>query len=154
MPTNVSDLSRRAYHGSVSFVDEQVGLIYQALVNNSMLESTFILWSADHGDGQGDHYHWRKGYPYEFSAHVPMLVRWPESAARSVAIPRGTVIRSLVSELRDVFHTAVDVAGAGGLIPAGHFKPEDGKSLLCLLKDPSGAGCDYAPNPGPWRRVQ
>ncbi len=23
--------------------------------------------------------------------------------------------------------------------------------LLCLLRDPSGATCDYAPNPGPWR---
>ena len=123
MPTtqNGSDLSRRAYHGSVSFVDEQVGLIYAALVNASLLESTFILWSADHGDGQGDHYHWRKGYPYEFSAHVPMLVRWPQSAAASVTIPRGTVITSLVSELRDIFHTAVDVAGAAAasLIPAG-----------------------------------
>ena len=45
-----------------------------------------------------------------------------------VAMPRGSVIHGLVSELRDVFHTAVDVAGAGKLIPAGHFKPEDGKS--------------------------
>ena len=31
------------------------------------------------------------------------------------------------------------------------FDPADGKSLLCLLTDPTGASCDYAPNPGPWR---
>ena len=58
----------------------------------------------------------------------------------------------LVTELRDVFHTAVDIAGASGLVPAGHFKPEDGKSMLCLLKDPTGQKCDYAPNPGAWRQ--
>lgn len=123
------------------------------MVNASLLESTFILWSADHGDGQGDHYHWRKGYPYEFSAHVPMLMRWPQSYSSVASIPRGTVITGLVSELRDIFHTAVDVGDAAGLIPAGHFKPEDGKSLLCLLKDPTGATCDYAGNPGPWRQA-
>eukprot|EP00729_Bicosta_minor_P003230 gene3230-7363_t len=147
------DLRFRGQEGSVAFVDEQVGHIYDALVNASLLESTFILWSADHGDGQGDHYHWRKGYPYEFSAHVPMLMRWPQSYSSVASIPRGTVITGLVSELRDIFHTAVDVGDAAGLIPAGHFKPEDGKSLLCLLKDPTGATCDYAGNPGPWRQA-
>lgn len=52
MPTNETDLSRRAYYGSVNFVDEQVGLIYEALTNTSQLENTYILWTADHGDGQ------------------------------------------------------------------------------------------------------
>ena len=40
---------------------EQMGLIYETLVQTSLLESTFILWTSDHGDGQGDHFHWRKG---------------------------------------------------------------------------------------------
>ena len=155
MPAANVSVSRRAYYASIAFVDEQVGAIYQALENTSMLESTFIMWTADHGDGQGDHYHWRKGYPYEFSAHVPFLLRWPASPAalpRPVTIARGTVITDLVSELRDVLHTAVDIAGAQGLVPAGHFQAEDGKSLLCLLQDPSGKTCAYSPNPGPWRK--
>lgn len=80
-------------------------------------------------------------------------MRWPQSYSSVASIPRGTVITGLVSELRDIFHTAVDVGDAAGLIPAGHFKPEDGKSLLCLLKDPTGATCDYAGNPGPWRQA-
>ena len=33
------------------------------------------------------------------------------------------------------------------------FAATDGKSLLCLLADPTGkAACDYPPNPGPWRQ--
>ena len=98
-----------------------------------------------------------------------MLLRWPEQweeaqarAGRAVAVTRGTELPPpIVSELRDIFHTLVDAAGIAGnatLVPpyatgdTGHFKATDGKSLLCLLADPTGrAHCDYAPNPGPWR---
>lgn len=40
-------------------------------------DNTFILFTADHGDMMGDHYHWRKGYPYYGSASIPMLLSWP-----------------------------------------------------------------------------
>jgi arylsulfatase A-like enzyme len=152
MPDNETVMARRCYLASVMFVDEQVGLIYDTLKKRGLLENTYIMWTADHGDGQGDHFHWRKGFPYEFSAHVPMLMRWPESDAAQVKMPRGTVLDNVVTELRDVFHTAVDVANASHLIPAGHFLPTDGKSMRCLLRDPSGQACDYAVNPGPWRQ--
>jgi len=38
-----------------------------------------------------------------------------------------------------VFPTMLDAAGATATVPAGH--QIDGMSLLCLLKDPSGASC-------------
>eukprot|EP01062_Namystynia_karyoxenos_P022380 TRINITY_DN18574_c0_g1_i1.p1 TRINITY_DN18574_c0_g1~~TRINITY_DN18574_c0_g1_i1.p1 ORF type:complete len:561 (+),score=130.00 TRINITY_DN18574_c0_g1_i1:75-1685(+) len=152
MPAADADFTRRAYYASVAFVDEQVAKIYQALLDRNWLENTLILWTSDHGDGQGDHYHWRKGFPYEFSAHVPMMVRWPNSMD-GVKMPRGAVVRApLVAELRDVLHTFVDSAGAADAVPQGTFQPEDGKSLLCLLRDPSGLTCPYSPNPGPWRK--
>jgi hypothetical protein len=78
-------------------------------------------------------------------------------------VPRGTTIHPpIVSELRDVFHTMIDAAGiahnatlvkprSSGDVTA--FAQEDGKSLLCLLRDPTGTtDCDYPPNPGPWRQ--
>lgn len=43
-----------------------------------------------------------------------------------------------MTELRDVLHTALDIADATDFVPRGHFEKEDGKSLLCLLKDPTG----------------
>lgn len=55
-----------------------------------------------------------------------------------VAIPRGTAIDDKVSELRDLFHTFVDIADLTSAVPSGHFLPTDGKSLLCLLRDPTG----------------
>jgi len=167
MPEKAATLSRRAYTASVNFVDEWIGHIYGALVERNLLERTWILWTSDHGDGQGDMFHWRKGYPYEFSTHIPMLLRWPESWAR--AQPKGSIVDRgtelpppVVTEMRDVFHTFVDAAGIANdakLVPprnskdAARFASEDGKSMLCLLRDPSGkSDCDYAPNPGPWRQ--
>lgn len=164
MPDDDAILSRRAYAASVNFVDEWVGHIYDTLEERNLLERTWILWTSDHGDGQGDMYHWRKGYPYEFSAHVPMLLRWPESwAATQPAgsiVARGSILEPpVVTELRDVLHTMVDAAGLAGSLPAydsgapSAFAAEDGKSMLCLLRDPTGkTNCDYAPNPGPWRQ--
>ena len=56
------------------------------LKRGAEIENTWIIFSADHGDGQGDHYHWRKMYPYEFSAHVPMIVRWPANFAAEAGV--------------------------------------------------------------------
>ena len=154
MPVADRELARRAYRGSIAFVDEQVGRIVATLERRGLLEHTLVLFTADHGDGQGDHFHWRKGYPYEFSAHVPMIVRWPatsqfssstnfaSTAATTTTPPpaaRGIVIQasSGVVALRDVFPTFLDAAGALGSVPPNHTL--QGASVLCLLgRSPSG----------------
>ena len=33
------------------------------------LNDALIVFISDHGDMMGDHYHWRKTYPYEGSTH-------------------------------------------------------------------------------------
>lgn len=165
MPSNATMLARRAYYASASFVDEQMGHIVAALNSTGLLENTLVLFTADHGDGQADHYHWRKGYPYELSAHIPMIMRWPEAmqprlqaAARAAAaaasggsqtghdgdiaaapLPRGSVLKQ-VTELRDVFPTVLDAAGASSSTPANYSM--HGTSLLCLVADPTGASCN------------
>lgn len=117
--------SRQAYYGSVSFVDEQIGRILEALERRGALEETLILFIADHGDMLGDQHMWRKTYAYQPSANIPMLMRWP---AGLLSAQRGTV-RGEPVELRDILPTLLDAAGA-----APH--PEiDGRSLLGLARD-------------------
>jgi len=137
MPADNVVMSRRSYHASISFVDENIGLILKALKTKRFWENTFILFTADHGDGQSDHWHWRKGYPYEFSAHVPMLVRWPESMESQVKMKRGST-SSFVVELRDILPTFLSVAG---ITPPPRMV--DGQSLTCLLADPGGKSCNW-----------
>jgi arylsulfatase A-like enzyme len=48
-------------------------------------------------------------FPYQFSSNVPMTFVWPDSYPSKT--PRGTV-SPLVTELRDVFPTMLDAAGA------------------------------------------
>ncbi len=125
--------ARRAYYGSVSFIDEQVGRIMETLERRGMLEDTLIVFTADHGDMLGDHHHWRKTYAYEGSARIPMLLRWPKGLAPE---NRGTVCDRPV-ELRDVLPTFLDAAGVE---PS---RPLEGSSLLALARDPQA----------PWREM-
>ena len=88
--------SRQGYYGSVTFVDEQIGRIIEALSRRNLMEETLIIFFSDHGDMLGDHHLWRKSYAYAGSARVPMLVLWPEGM---LTASRGSSLDQLV-ELR------------------------------------------------------
>lgn len=114
--------SRRGYYGSISFVDEQIGRILESLEKRRMLNDTLILFTSDHGDMTGDHHLWRKSYPYESSARIPMLMRWPTGL---VSAKRGRAVEQPV-ELRDVLPTFLEAAGVSA-------RPGiDGRSMLAL----------------------
>jgi len=114
--------SREGYYGQVTFVDEQVGHILDELDARGLMEETLILYCSDHGDMLGDHYMWRKVQPYQSSARIPMLMRWPKGL---ISAQRGQVL-SQPTELRDIMATFLDAASAQA--------PEklDGRSLLSL----------------------
>lgn len=125
--------SRRGYYGSVSFVDDQIGRILDALKRRHLMDKTLIVFTADHGDMTGDHNLWRKSYAYESSARIPMLLRWPDGA---VSGRRGKVCAKPV-ELRDVLPTFMDVAGAPGV------EMLDGKSMMALAENPDAEWRPY-----------
>ncbi len=117
--------SRQGYYGSITFIDEQIGRILDALKKRDIYDNTLIIFFGDHGDMLGDHHLWRKTYAYEGSAKIPMLLRWPESMGMNHQ--RGKKLNQPV-ELRDVLPTFLDAAGAA--IP-DHL---DGKSMLELVR--------------------
>ena len=129
LPTQDIQRSRQGYYGSVSFVDEQVGRILDALEKRKMLDDTLIVFFSDHGDMLGDQNLWRKSYAYEQSAHIPLLIRPAVGMQLDVA---GQTIDNPV-EIRDLLPTFLDAAGAE--IPASI----EGKSLLHLVRT-KGAG--------------
>lgn len=101
--------SKRHYYASVSFIDEQVGRIVEALRARGMYDDALICFTSDHGDMMGDHHHWRKTYAYEGSTHIPFLVKFP---AGLKDVPAAGSEDSRVVELRDVLPTMLDAAGA------------------------------------------
>src|SRR6185437_14724685 len=99
--------SRQGYYGGISFVDEQIGRLIDVLKTRDLLENTLILFVADHGDMVGDQHLWRKTYPYEGSAHIPMIVRWGEHFMKA---KRGQVL----TQLTEVLAPADDHGNVGG----------------------------------------
>lgn len=123
--------ARAAYYGSVTFIDAQIGRLLNRMRRDGCLRDTWILFTSDHGDMQGDHNLWRKTYAYEGSARIPLLVVPPLRSER----PRRSQADEVV-ELRDVMPTLLEAAGC--TVPG----TVDGVSLMPLLD---------APSPG-WRR--
>jgi arylsulfatase len=107
---------RAHYYGLISFVDDQVGRILQALRDTGLEESTLVIFLADHGECLGNHGLWGKGpYHYDDVVRVPFIISWKDT------ITPGTVIEEPV-ELLDLAPTILDAAGIP--LPEGRTPPE------------------------------
>lgn len=126
--------SRRHYYANITFIDDQIGEIIAALKEREMYDDAVICFTADHGDMLGDHYHWRKTYPYEGSTHIPYIVKWPAYVEKSLL--DGAKVDQPV-ELRDFLPTFIELAG--GTVPPDM----DGVSLLKLVRGQSAEWRKY-----------
>lgn len=121
------DLFEKAYHrqqmamhfAALTFIDDQVGRLLEALEEADLGENTVVCFTADHGENMGRHGLWGKMNFYEEAVRVPLLMRGPE-------IPPGRRARNPVS-LLDLAPTFLDYAGFTGTPPL------DGRSLRPLL---------------------
>ncbi|MFC1737211.1 sulfatase [Candidatus Hydrogenedentota bacterium] len=110
-------VTRRQYCAAIELIDDQVGLIIEALENRGMLDNTYIVFTSDHGEMLGDHGVYTKEMPYEASIRVPLLVAGP-------GIEGARTSNALV-ELIDVNPTVCELAGlpAQENIDAKSFEP-------------------------------
>lgn len=116
--------SKLYYCANVSFIDEEIGQIIEELKRRNLYDNTLIIYLSDHGDQLGDHYHWRKTYPFEGSTHVPFIVKWPKGIVMEGREPK---VSDAPVELRDVLPTFLETAG--DTVP----QDMDGRSLYALL---------------------
>lgn len=70
---------RKHYYAKVTQLDEQIGLILDALEERSVLDETLLIFTTDHGDNLGDHDLMYKWVMTEQALHVPFLVRLPNA---------------------------------------------------------------------------
>jgi choline-sulfatase len=92
------------YYGEITYIDNCIGRILDAVESRDDAENTLICFFSDHGDHLGDHHAWQKESYFEASCHVPFLLSWPGH------IPAGERHDSLVA-LTDLFGIATSVAG-------------------------------------------
>ncbi len=75
------------YFGMVKCIDDNVGRILDFLDKNQLTENTIVVFTSDHGDLMGEHHKHNKGNPYEASAKIPFVLRYPKK------IKAGKIIR-------------------------------------------------------------
>ena len=74
------------YFGMVKCIDDNIGRILRTLEDSNRLDDTVVVFTSDHGDLCGEHGRLNKGNPYEGSARIPFLLRYPAK------VPNGTHI--------------------------------------------------------------
>jgi choline-sulfatase len=120
--------ARRAYYAAVSYVDEKVGELLQALDETGLRDDTIVIFGSDHGDMLGERGLWFKMTFFEDSVRVPLVVHAPDRFAPArVGEPVSLV---------DLLPTLVDLSGA-----------EMERSLVPLLssgtRDSGTVACEY-----------
>ena len=74
-----------AYYACVSFVDDNVGRVLDALEKEGLAENTIVIFLGDHGFHLGDHGCWSKYSMLEATRRVPFIVRVPGAPANGRA---------------------------------------------------------------------
>ena len=117
-----------AYLACVTYVDQEIGRLLEALEQSEHAKDTLIVLWSDHGWQLGEKDHWGKWTGWERSTKVPLVVVPPKNRAKDFAKP-GSVCNKPVS-LIDLYPTLVELCGLRG--------PDvlDGDSLVPLLKNP------------------
>lgn len=87
------DKALRQYFGMVKHIDDKVGEILAFLDDNDLADNTIIVFTADHGDMFYEHNRRNKGVPYEASARVPFVIRYPDG------IKAGKVINTAYNNI-------------------------------------------------------
>ena len=117
--------ARRAYYGNVSYFDEWVGRLVDALAECGMAGNTTIIVTSDHGDMLGEHGLWYKMTFREWSARIPLIIHRPDRFG-----PRR--VTQAVSQV-DLLPTLLDIAAENtGRPKPDPIDPLDGRSLVSL----------------------
>lgn len=113
----------RAYLACVTFVDEQIGKVIDALDASEHAGNTIIVLWSDHGQHLGEKKHWRKQALWEESTRVPLFISYP-------GMPRRGLSNNCPVSLLDIYPTLSALTGL----------PEqvlDGVNIRSLIDDPA-----------------
>jgi choline-sulfatase len=114
--------ARHGYYANISYIDDLVGQLLDALEATGKLDNTVIVFTSDHGDFLGERGLWYKMSYLEPAAHIPLIISAPKRfKARRVKEPVS---------LADILPTLVDIATSGEGTLA---RTTDGRSLYPLL---------------------
>ena len=140
------------YYGELSYIDQCLGRILDAVEARPDADNTVICFFSDHGDHLGDHKAWQKESFFDASNHIPFLVSWPAT------LPKDERRDELVC-LTDLFGIATGAAGQTevrdgsdvlGML-AGEAEPR--KHVIGLYGGPGRADFKIMVREGDWKYI-
>ncbi len=121
----------QAYHACISFIDAQIGIVFDALERSGHWDDTIVILTSDHGYMLGEKFMWGKVMLFEKCDRVPLVIRVPDRTTP------GSRSDGLV-ELVDLFPTLTELCE---LEAPKHLQ---GRSLVPMLDDPATGGKELA----------
>jgi len=99
-----------AYDGGIAYLDQQLGVLFDALRRAGVYDDALIIVTSDHGEAFGDKSLMDHGTSvYQDQVHVPLLIKFPEQREPAEQ-------NALVSGV-DLYPTVMEAVGA----PSGRY---------------------------------
>lgn len=123
----------QAYMACVSFIDDQVGVVLDAIEQSDYADNTVVILTSDHGFHVGGKEALYKQTLWDSGTRIPFIVSGLPN------MPRGKVCQKPIS-LIDVYPTIIDICG----LPENpnskrNQYPLDGHSIVPFLDEPDGS---------------
>jgi len=130
---------RRTYAGCVTFLDEQLGRLFETLQKTGRYEDTLVVFTSDQGEPLGEHGYVRRFRPwlYEELVHTPLILRMPGGAF-------GGTRRQAIVQTVDLLPTILQALIDGRFVPDEEEPPIHGSDLLPLVRGEQTKLRDYA----------
>jgi arylsulfatase A-like enzyme len=113
----------RAYMACISYVDDCVGVVLDALDKSKYKDNTIVVFLGDHGWFLGEKLRYRKTHLWEESVRSPLIIKVP-------GLTKTSKCARTISFM-DLYPTLADLCGLP--VPV-HC---EGRSIVPLLKDPN-----------------
>lgn len=125
---------RNAYYRLVEHIDAEIGKIVDEIDRRNLWDNTVVIFTSDHGDGQGAHQWNQKTVLFEEVNNIPLIVCVPGGKNA------GKTSEALVNNGIDLIPSLLDWAG-GKPLNDPRLK---GKSFRKAAENPESAGAnDY-----------
>ena len=140
IPAETKPMARKnlaGYYAHCSALDDAMGQLLATLDETQQTQNTIFVFTADHGDMLGSQGLWKKQKPYDESARVPMLIRWPAGLGekgRKLDAPINTedVMPTLLGLAKVAVPSTVEGLDFSGYLRGG-ANPGDGAAVITCV---------------------
>lgn len=131
--------SVREYFGMVKCIDDNIGRILRFLDDNNLTENTIVVFTSDHGDLLFEHHRVNKDLPYETSARIPFIIRYPKKIIPGKVITGSYTTADFAPAILGLMNAA-QIPGVHGINDASIFtgkaKKADSDRIIYMTDSP------------------